>query len=215
MMTFVLLLIAAISYCLGSLNGAIITSKMLFRKDIRKYGSGNAGLTNFYRNFGKKGALIVIAVDILKAVLAVVIGGLLMGIYEQEMIGRIFACFCAMLGHNYPVFYQFKGGKGALTGFGAMLAVDWRVGLICIILFIVMILVTHFASAGSLLAALSAPISVWIFGHGGLEGVIAFLCFALVAFAHRGNIVRLIKGTESAIKFGKDPVDKLKDQKLQ
>ncbi len=214
MMTLVLVIIAIISYCLGSLNGAIITSKMLFRKDIRKYGSGNAGLTNFYRNFGTKGALVVILVDIFKAVLATVIGGLLMGLFDEAMVGRIFAGFCAMLGHNYPVFYQFKGGKGALTGFGAMMGVDWRVGLICITLFIVLIIVTHFASVGSLAAALSAPLTVWIFGHGGLEGVVALLCFVLVAFAHRGNIVRLIKGTESKVKFGKSAGEKLKEEKF-
>ena len=114
MRTFVLIIIAVISYLLGSLNGSIIVSRRLFHKDIRRYGSGNAGLTNFHRTFGLAGFVLVFLIDFFKAFIAAQIGGALMGIFGYAMVGKLFAGFCAMLGHSYPVFFGFRGGKGVL-----------------------------------------------------------------------------------------------------
>ena len=106
--------IAVFSYLLGGLNGAIIASKYVFHRDVRDYGSGNAGLTNFFRTFGAPGLAIVIGTDVLKTVIAVVAGGLIMGTQGAASTGQVFAGFCVMLGHIYPVFYGFRGGKGVL-----------------------------------------------------------------------------------------------------
>ena len=110
--------IAVFSYLLGGLNGAIIASKYVFHRDVRDYGSGNAGLTNFYRTFGAPGLAIVIGTDVLKTVIAVVAGGLIMGTQGAASTGQVFAGFCVMLGHIYPVFYGFRGGKGVLCAEG-------------------------------------------------------------------------------------------------
>lgn len=212
MIPVVLIVIAIIAYLLGSLNGAIITSRYVFHKDVRHYGSGNAGLTNFYRTFGFGGIAMVLGIDILKAVIACLIGGWLMGFLGYAMIGKIFAGFCTILGHSYPVFYGFKGGKGALAGFGLLLVVDWRIAFICIAVFIGVIAFTRYVSLGSLLGGACAPLSVWAFGYGGLEGTLMLFCVLLVVFAHRSNIGRLITHTESKLRVGKTPEQKLKEQ---
>ena len=115
--------IAVFSYLLGGLNGAIIASKYVFHRDVRDYGSGNAGLTNFFRTFGAPGLAIVIGTDVLKTVIAVVAGGLIMGTQGAAATGQVFAGFCVMLGHIYPVFYGFRGGKGVLCA-ETMLLID-------------------------------------------------------------------------------------------
>jgi glycerol-3-phosphate acyltransferase PlsY len=211
MKTFVLIIIAIISYTLGSVNGSIIVSRRLFHKDVRRYGSGNAGLTNFHRTFGAGGALAVIAIDFFKAVIASLIGGALMGIFGYDMIGKLFAGFCVMLGHSYPVFFGFRGGKGVLSGFGVLFAADWRIACICIIVFIAVVAFTRYVSLGSMLAALCAPLAVWAFDYGGLEGTVMLLCVLLLLFGHRSNIGRLITGTEPKLRIGKTPEEKLKE----
>ena len=120
--------IAVVSYLLGSLNGAVIASKYVFHRDVREYGSGNAGLTNFYRTFGTPGLLIVLGTDVVKSLIAVLIGGAVMGIVEYPTVGKLFAGFCLMLGHIYPVFYGFRGGKGVVCAAVTLLCVDIRLG---------------------------------------------------------------------------------------
>ena len=114
--TFLLCVTAVLAYLLGNLNGAIITSRLFYKKDVRNYGSGNAGLTNFYRTFGAAGVGMVIAVDVVKSILAISIGWALLAIVGEGTVGRIFAGFCLMLGHAFPVLYGFRGGKCALCG---------------------------------------------------------------------------------------------------
>lgn len=203
MATLLLILIAIIAYVLGSVNGAIIASKYIFHKDIRELGSGNAGLTNFLRNFGPVGVVLLLAIDVLKSVLAVIIGGLLLGIVGYPTLGKFFATFCLALGHNYPVFYNFRGGKGALCTGVAVLLIDWRVALICIAVFLLTIIFTRYVSLGSILSAICFPIYVWAFHYGSMAGVLALLNCLLILWKHRSNIVRLIAGTESKVKFGK------------
>lgn len=126
--------IAVFSYLLGGLNGAIIASKYVFHRDVRDYGSGNAGLTNFYRTFGAPGLAIVIGTDVLKTVIAVVAGGLIMGTQGAAPTGQVFAGFCVMLGHIYPVFYGFRGGKGVLCAETMLLIVSFPTGLVSLLI---------------------------------------------------------------------------------
>jgi glycerol-3-phosphate acyltransferase PlsY len=197
-----LFITAIAAYFTGGLNGAIIASKTIFRKDIRNFGSGNAGLTNFTRTFGARGVVIVLAVDILKAIVAVSFGGWLMGLEGYASLGRLFAGFCTMLGHVYPVYYRLKGGKAALCGGTVMWMVDWRMALICWSVFIIVVVFTKYVSLGSILASTCIPLGLLIFGYGWLEVVIGLLCMLLVIIAHRENVVRLISGTESKLAIG-------------
>lgn len=200
--TVYLFITAIAAYFAGGLNGAIIASKTIFRKDIRNFGSGNAGLTNFTRTFGAKGVVIVLAVDILKAIAAVSFGGWLLGLEGYAPLGRIFAGFCTMLGHVYPVYYRLKGGKAALCGGTVMWMVDWRMALICWSVFIIVVVFTKYVSLGSILGSVCIPLGLLIFGYGWLEVVIGLLCMLLVIIAHRENVVRLISGTESKLAIG-------------
>lgn len=211
MKVVVLVIIAVVSYLLGSLNGAIITSRLEFQTDIRKYGSGNAGLTNFHRTFGSSGMKMVLAIDVLKAVVATLLGGALMGIFGYPMLGKLFAGFCLMLGHSYPVFFGFKGGKGVLAGFSMLAIADWRIALICLVVFVGIVAFTRYVSLASMLGSACAPLAIWAFDYGGLEGTIALLCVLLVIFGHRANIGRLLTGTEAKLRVGKTAAEKLKE----
>lgn len=203
-MTVLFLIITAIcAYFLGGLNGAIIISKYIYRKDIRNYGSGNAGLTNFHRTFGSAAALLVILIDILKTVVGILIGGALIGTLGHKVIGQLFAGFCMMLGHIYPAFYGFKGGKGVLCAGTMILLIDWRVGLFCWAIFIVIVVFTRYVSLGSMISSMSACVFMWMFAYSSLEGILALLCGLLVVVKHSANIARLIAGTENKLSFGK------------
>lgn len=202
-LTLFLAIIAIVSYLLGGMNGAIITSLNFFRKDVRKFGSGNAGLTNFTRVFGSNGAILVVLVDVLKTVASILFGRWLLGTLGYPSVGTLFAGFCAMLGHIYPVYYSFHGGKAALCGGVLVWMIDWRVGLICYLIFIIVVVFTKYVSLGSMLGGLCMPAAVLAFGYEGLDVILALLCSLLIIFAHRENIVRLIKGTESKLSIGK------------
>ena len=197
-----LALTALVGYFLGGINGAIITSVNYFKKDVRDYGSGNAGLTNFSRTFGEENALLVLFADIIKTVITVWFGGWLMGHLGLEDIGRLFAGFCTILGHIYPPYYGFRGGKGVMCSGVMPLMVDWRVGLICWVIFIAIVIFTKYVSLGSILGVLAFPIVMWCFGFTGLEGLLGLFSAAVIIFAHRENISRLIKGEETKLSLG-------------
>lgn len=201
--TTIFLAISGIAaYLLGGINGSIIASMSFFNKDVRHFGSGNAGLTNFARTFGVKGAVIVILVDVLKTIAAVLIGRWLLGMVGYPMIGKLFGGFCAMLGHVYPVYYNFHGGKAVLCVGTLAWMLDWRVGLICWAIFIVIVVFTKYVSLGAIASVVFLPISIWAFSYTGLEGVLGLLCALLMIFAHRENIKRLLNGTESKLNIG-------------
>ena len=153
LITLMLALAAIIAYLLGSVNGSIIVSRFLFGSDVRKQGSGNAGLTNFYRTYGFTGAAGVIAIDVLKGVLGAFIGGLLLNLaapagFEEEFtnVGRLVATFCLILGHSFPIFYEFKGGKGILCGVSCVFVVDVNAALIALFIFAVIVVSTKYVS---------------------------------------------------------------------
>lgn len=190
----------AIGYLLGSLNSAVIVSKSMFKDDIRKYGSGNAGFTNMMRTYGTKAAAITFAGDILKAVVAVLIAWYLRGYLAAYLAGL--ACF---FGHLYPCFCQFKGGKGVLSAAAMMLVLDVRIFVGLVAVFLLGALITKYISFGSILAAMIFPLLTSRLNVTGFSLVvlISFVMAAMVVFKHRKNLVRIFNGTESKFSFKK------------
>ena len=125
-----IVLTALFSYLLGNLNGAILLSRLVEKDDVRRHGSGNAGFTNFFRNYGKATSLLVILIDGVKTALSCLLGGWLLGAYGLGTEGMLLGGLCATLGHDFPAFLGFRGGKGIVCGFAAALVTDWRIGLI-------------------------------------------------------------------------------------
>ena len=186
--------IALACYLLGCFNGAVIVSKYILRDDVRNHGSGNAGLTNFHRTFGGGLTLVVILCDVLKAVLAVLLGSWLFG--GNPMLGKYFAALFCLLGHMFPCMFRFKGGKGILSGGTIALMIDWRVALVVWGGFLILTILTKYVSLGSLWAGASFPFVSWYCYPDVRVVVLAFLLGGLVVWQHRGNAQRLLHGTE-------------------
>ena len=182
-----------IGYLSGSINSSIIMGT-LHGVDIREHGSGNAGMTNTLRTLGKKAALLVLAGDILKGVLACLAGYFLAG-------GRGLAAggLAAVLGHNWPVYFGFKGGKGALTSITVVFLIDWRAGLILIGIFLAVTALTRYVSLGSMAGAAAAPFITMLLGRENFMVAAAALLGILAIARHHSNISRLLKGTESKL----------------
>lgn len=225
-MVWQLVVIALISYLLGSINFSIIISRLMGKGDIREQGSGNAGTTNTLRVLGKLPALGVLVGDVLKGVISVLIAKWIITLGNSAdtpeaiaMLGKyrdyamIIASVMAILGHNFPIYFRFKGGKGVATSLGVLLAIEWRLAVVCIIFGIVMILITRMVSVGSILGAILYPILAWIMGTE-FSNNWTYLIFALVLAAsilvrHIPNIKRIINGTEN--KLWKTKAEKLND----
>ena len=191
------LLIAALTcYFLGNHNGAVCVSAML-GDDVREHGSGNAGLTNFIRNYGAGRSALVILIDVCKAILACLLAGVLLEPYGLALEGRVLGGLCVILGHDFPALLGFRGGKGILSGLFVAVMVDWRVAVVVAIVFFSVYLLTHYVSLGSVLAAVTFGVCFVILYYDNL-----WVCFAgiimsaLTVFMHRGNIARLVKGEE-------------------
>lgn len=195
---FTVALTLLVSYLLGCFNGSVMTSHFIIRDDVRQHGSGNAGLTNFYRTYGARYALCVIICDMGKTVLACLIGGYLVHwVVGDWTLGLLIAGIGCELGHMFPVFFGLRGGKGILSGGVLLLLLDWRVALIAWDLFAVLWLTTRYVSLGSIAATASMPVSVFLLmGHNWLYTVLSAAIAALVIWCHRGNIQRLLTGTE-------------------
>ena len=193
--------IALVSYFLGCINGAVLTSKIFYHDDVRKHGSGNAGLTNFYRTYGAKHAACVIVLDMGKAVAAALFAVLLLRFYGADeallVLGKYFAGLFCLIGHVFPVTERFKGGKGILCCATLLLCLDWRIALVAWGLFFVIVLLTRYVSLGSVCAAISFPIMTHIVYASARLDAVSVLMAALVLYAHRENIVRLLRGTEN------------------
>jgi glycerol-3-phosphate acyltransferase PlsY len=188
-------------YLLGSVNTAIIIGQIK-GVDIRKKGSGNAGVTNALRTMGSKTAIFVLLGDLLKGVLACVIGLVLIGNVEGVgNLGVLAGGFAAILGHNWPVYFGFKGGRGVLTSLAVMLMMDWRIALIALGIFIIAVAATRYVSLGSILASLALPLVslIPLFGKSVYFMVFAAAIGILIIARHIPNIKRLIGGTESKL----------------
>jgi glycerol-3-phosphate acyltransferase PlsY len=202
-----LVLVAVVSYLLGCSNGAILVSKYILHDDIRQYGSGNAGLTNFLRVFGGKLTVLVILSDMLKAILAVILGALVLGAlepYHIPMFGRLWAAMFCMLGHDFPCMFGFKGGKGVLSGGAIVIAMtDWRLLLICWGAFMVLAVLTRYVSLGSICAGAAFVVGCWIFYPHPVSRILSLVCGGLVIWSHRANIGRLLHGKENKFSLHK------------
>lgn len=199
-----LVLTALIAYTLGSLNFALILSKRMYGEDIREFGSKNAGTTNMARIYGKKAALFTILGDILKGVVAVVVGSFLMG----ATLGGYFAGLVCVTGHVFPVFYGFRGGKGVATAAAVILVVNPTVFLVVLGLFALTVLLTRYVSLGSCLAAAIFPFMTYNFvafklPYWGFAFICSFLMAILVICKHHTNLKRLANGQESKFAFKK------------
>ena len=202
------LLLSVVPYLLGCSNGAILVSRFILRDDIRRHGSGNAGLTNFYRTFGGKLTFVVILADVLKAVFALLLG--MLGAYLMRRSGveaisslrakYIAGVFCE-LGHMFPVTFGFKGGKGIMSGGIIAIMIDWRVAVVVWGSFLLLAALTRYVSLGSVSTGVLFPIMAWILWRDWVCLVCAIVVGGLIVFQHRSNISRLIHGTESKFSF--------------
>ena len=197
-----------LGYFLGCLNGSVMVSHFIIRDDVRQHGSGNAGLTNFYRTYGAKYALGVILFDMGKTVIACLLGGFLLKNAMQDWtLGVLIGGLGCELGHMFPVFFGFKGGKGILSGGTLVWLLDWRVALIAWGLFAALWLATKYVSLGSVSAAASMPVATWFFcGHSLVYTVLAVVIAGLVVWCHRENIQRLVRGEERRFRWHTGPV---------
>ena len=197
------LILLLLSYFLGCLNGSVMVSHFIIHDDVRQHGSGNAGLTNFYRTYGAKYALGVILFDMGKTVVACLLGGTLFScLFSDWTLGVLLGGLGCELGHMFPVFFGFKGGKGILSGGTLVWLLNWRIGLIAWGLFAALWLLTRYVSLGSLCATLSMPVSTYFFcGRSVLYTVLAVLVASLVVWCHRENITRLLRHEERRFRW--------------
>ena len=205
-MVLSVILTAVIAYLLGNLNGAVIISHLVAHEDVRTKGSGNAGLTNFTRNYGASASVFVILIDVGKAAAACLVGGLLLKRFGHYIDGVALGGLFVIVGHDFPVLLGFKGGKGILSGVTVALMLDWRIGLFVFGIFLVAYFLTHYVSLGSVLSSGSFGfLYAWVhWGENLFPILVGFFLSALIVWMHRSNIVRLVKGEERKTNlFGK------------
>ena len=219
------IIMAIIAYLIGSINFSIIISKKMAGFDVREKGSGNAGSTNVLRTVGVKAAVLTLICDILKGVVPILLGllvGLIAGENANSAIIVEIAALAVVIGHTFPVFFGFKGGKGVATSLGVILVINWKIGLICLIFALTLMAITRMVSLGSISAAvLFAILTLFIRDSyvGGVEFDFSFIIFgvllaSLVIFNHRTNLKRIIAGTENRLSFKKkEEKVEVKDEK--
>ena len=211
----VYIIMAIIAYCIGSVSFSVIFSKKFAGFDVREKGSGNAGSTNMLRSVGKKAAALTLVCDILKGVVAIIIAIILGNVVKdinRELLLQI-AGVAVVLGHTFPVFFQFKGGKGVATSLGILLMSNWQIGLICLVFGVVLIALTRMVSLGSCAAAVLFPVlTLFINDHytvltqgkqGNVYLVYSIILAIIVLYNHRSNIKRILNGTENKLSFKK------------
>ena len=205
------IVMAIIAYLIGSINFSVIISKKMAGFDVREKGSGNAGTTNMLRSVGKKGAAITLICDILKGVVAILIAmfiGWAFKVENQSLLVQI-AGIAVVIGHTFPIFFGFKGGKGVATSLGILIMTNWQIGLICLVFGIVLIVLTRMVSLGSCTAAVLFPVLTlfisenYIVSQGSGYFVYSVILAIIVLFNHRSNIKRILSGTENKISFKK------------
>ncbi len=204
-------IIAVVSYFCGCFNGAVIVSKYILHDDIRTHGSGNAGLTNFYRTFGGPLTLVVISCDVLKAIVSILFSVWLISYLGHGGSGspflvyaRYWAALWCLLGHVFPCMFGFKGGKGILSGGTIAIMIDWRLALLVWGGFLILAVLTRYVSLGSVFAAAAFPVGTWLFvSREPVILALSLLLGGLVLYMHRSNIHRLLTGTENKFSLHK------------
>ncbi len=184
-----------LAYLIGSISGAIITTKLMALPDPRTQGSGNPGATNVLRNGGKKAALFTLSIDILKGIIAVLIVTLI----TTTPLILAAATLAVFLGHLYPIFFQFKGGKGVATAFAALLILAWPVALVALLTWIIMALVFRYSSLSALTAAIMTPISMFLLTPYWEYTLVSIIICGFLIWRHRSNIQNLWNGKEDKI----------------
>lgn len=202
MQIFLWILAAVIGYALGNFNGALLISKMMMHDDVRSHGSGNAGLTNFFRTYGGIQSVLVIVIDMGKCMLACYLAALLLP--EHALTAKALAGAATVLGHSYPAVSGFRGGKGILSGSAVALMIDWRIYVIIMTIFGVTVALTRYVSLGSILATSAFGICMLVFYWGNWPALALTVGTAIFVIArHHKNIGRLLHGTESKLTFHK------------
>lgn len=211
------ILIAIIAYAIGSINFSVIFSRKFAGFDVREKGSGNAGSTNMLRSVGKKAAALTLVCDILKGIVAIVIA-LIMGNVIKDFNGQSYlvqiAAVAVVIGHTFPIFFGFKGGKGVATSLGVLIMTNWQIGLICLAIAIIIMAITKMVSLGSCMAAIAFPLltyfaanifeNAYIVKEGSSYFVYSIILAVIVLFNHRSNIKRIITGKENKLSFKKE-----------
>lgn len=207
------IVITILAYLLGSVSFSVIISKKMAGFDVREKGSGNAGSTNVLRTVGKKAAILTLICDILKGVVAVGIAAIASLIWKEANGPLLIqlAAGAVVLGHTFPIFFGFKGGKGVATALGVLLICNWQIGLICLVFALVIMAVTRIVSLGSIMAAILYPVlTLFIHEHYIIagEGNYSYLIFSillaiLVVYNHRTNLKRILEGKENKLSFKK------------
>ena len=209
----VYVIVAIIAYLIGSVNFSILISKKMAGFDLREKGSGNAGTTNVLRTVGKRAAALTLVLDIVKGIVAIlvaVIFGLFAKKYNSAILVEIAAIF-VVIGHTFPLFFGFKGGKGVATSLGILLFINWKIGIICIVFGVFLIAITRMVSLGSISGAvLFAVLTIFIRDGYIVKYNMSFIVFgillaAIVIINHRANLKRIIEGNENRLSFKKKP----------
>ena len=206
------IIVGIVAYLIGSISFSIIISKKMAGFDVREKGSGNAGATNVLRSVGKKAAALTLLGDALKGVVAIlfaIIVGAIAKDIDKALLVQI-AGILVVIGHTFPIFFKFKGGKGVATSLGVLLMTNWQIGLICLVFALVLMILTQMVSMGSVVAAILFPILVlfldnnhFIITEGSGYFIYSLILAVLVAYNHRSNIKRILNGTENKLSFKK------------
>ena len=202
---------AIIAYLIGSVNFSVIISKKMAGFDVREKGSGNAGTTNMLRSVGKKAAAITLICDILKGVVAILIAMFIGWAFQVEIKSLLvqIAGIAVVIGHTFPIFFGFKGGKGVATSLGILIMSNWQIGLICLVFGVLLIALTRMVSLGSCAAAVLFPVLTlfitdnYIVSEGSGYLIYSIILAVIVLFNHRSNIKRILAGKENKISFKK------------
>lgn len=208
MITYII--VAIIAYLLGSISFSVIISKKMAGFDVRQKGSGNAGTTNVLRSVGKKAAIITLVLDVLKGVVAILIAylvGKIVKEIDKTLLIQI-AGIAVIIGHTFPIFFGFKGGKGIATSLGVLLMTNWNIGLICLVFALVLMALTRIVSIGSIAAAVLFPVLIMFMPSDAyiVEGnyiIYSIILAVLVIYNHRANVQRLLHGTENKLDLKK------------
>ena len=206
----VYVLMGIVAYLIGSISFSVIISKKMAGFDVREKGSKNAGSTNVLRTVGKKAAAITLVCDILKGVIAIIIAFIVGKIAKDinpALLVQI-AAICVVVGHTFPIFFKFKGGKGVATSLGIILLLNWQIGLICLVFALILMILTRMVSLGSISAAILFPVlTIFITENYLVPGnyiVFGILLAAFVVYNHRANVKRILTGTENKLSFKKE-----------
>ena len=202
----VYIVMAIVAYLIGSINFSVIISERVAGFDVREKGSGNAGSTNVLRSVGKSAAAVTLVCDILKGVvptlIAIIIGNIMGEGVDKALLVQI-SSVAVVIGHTYPIFFQFKGGKGVATSLGILIITNWQIGLICLVFALAIMVLTRMVSLGSIAASVLFPVlTLFIHEHYIVQGnffVFSVIMAVIVIFNHRSNLRRILAGTENKL----------------